>query len=152
GNGHSLPVPATGCSTLDSTVGGTWSKNNGDVIGGDKSVVFNAEIMFPIAEQYGLRGVAFFDMGNSFGASDYASCQSPTGQNTTVPAGGCPPGYTKVNNSVSGSSFGDFRRSVGVGARWLSPFGPLRVELGFPIAKQPHDETSVLGFSVGTQP
>ena len=149
GNGHSLPVPSNGgCSSL----GSDWSKNNGDVIGGNKAVVFNAEIMFPIAEQYGLRGVAFFDMGNSFGASNYASCQSPTGKNISVPSSGCPDGYTKTVNSVSGSSFGDFRRSVGVGARWLSPFGPLRVELGFPIAKQPHDETSVLGFSVGNQP
>jgi outer membrane protein assembly factor BamA len=33
----------------------------------------------------------------------------------------------------------------------MSPFGPLRVELGFPINKKPHDETSVLGFSIGSQ-
>ena len=46
----------------------------------------------------------------------------------------------------------DFRRSVGFGARWMSPFGPLRVELGFPLNKQPGDNTSVLGFSVGTLP
>jgi outer membrane protein insertion porin family len=44
------------------------------------------------------------------------------------------------------------RRSVGAGVRWMSPFGPLRVELGFPLNKQPHDETSVLGFSIGSQP
>jgi outer membrane protein assembly factor BamA len=36
--------------------------------------------------------------------------------------------------------------------RWMSPFGPLRVELGFPLAKRPGDETSVLGFSIGSQP
>jgi len=33
----------------------------------------------------------------------------------------------------------------------MSPFGPLRVELGFPLNKQSHDETSVLGFSIGSQ-
>jgi outer membrane protein insertion porin family len=70
-------------------------------------------------EQYGLRGVAFFDMGSSFSDS---------------------------------FSFNDLRRSVGAGVRWMSPFGPLRVELGFPLSKQPHDETSVLGFSIGSQP
>jgi outer membrane protein insertion porin family len=44
------------------------------------------------------------------------------------------------------------RKSVGVGARWLSPFGPLRVEIGFPLNKMPGDEASMLGFSIGSQP
>lgn len=92
-----------------------------DVIGGDKSVVMNAEVLFPIMEEYGIRGVAFFDMGNAFGDSQ-------------------------------SFSFGDLRRSVGAGVRWMSPFGPLRVELGFPMNKQSHDDTSVLGFSIGSQP
>jgi outer membrane protein insertion porin family len=92
-----------------------------DVVGGDKSVVMNTELLFPIMEQYGIRGVAFFDMGDSF--SDFKNL-----------------------------SFGDIRRSVGAGVRWMSPFGPLRVELGFPLNKRPHDETSVLGFSIGSQP
>lgn len=99
--------------------GDTYTYSAGDVIGGNNSAVFNTELMFPIAEQYGLRGVAFFDVGNAWNG---------------------------------GFNFSDFRRSVGVGARWLSPFGPLRVELGFPLNKLPHDETSVLGFSVGSQP
>jgi outer membrane protein insertion porin family len=92
-----------------------------DVIGGDKAVVFNAELLFPIFENYGLRGVAFFDMGNAFGDSQ-------------------------------GFSFGDLRRSVGGGVRWMSPFGPLRVELGLPLNKKSGDETSVLGFTIGSQP
>jgi outer membrane protein insertion porin family len=92
-----------------------------EVVGGDKAVVLNAELMFPIFEQYGLRGVTFFDMGNAFGGSQ------------TI-------------------SFNDLRRSIGAGVRWMSPFGPLRVELGFPLNKQPGDDTSVLGFSIGSQP
>lgn len=92
-----------------------------DVVGGDKAVVMNTELLFPIMEQYGVRGVAFFDIGDSFGGSQKFS-------------------------------FNDMRRSVGAGVRWMSPFGPLRVELGFPIHKMPHDETSVLGFSLGSQP
>jgi outer membrane protein insertion porin family len=92
-----------------------------DVIGGDKAMVFNVELLFPIFENYGLRGVAFFDMGNAFGYSQ-------------------------------GFSFGDMRRSVGAGVRWMSPFGPLRVELGLPLNKQSGDETSVLGFTIGSQP
>jgi len=109
------PRAPSGCTT-DATTKKTTCTGT-DVIGGDKSAVLNAELLFPVMEQYGLRGVAFFDMGNSFNAFDFA----------------------------------DMRRSVGVGARWMSPFGPLRVELGFPITKKPGDDTSVLGFSVGGQ-
>lgn len=104
--------PSTGCVNSGDTV------KKGDVIGGNKSALLSAEVMFPVMEQYGLRGVAFFDMGNSFD---------------------------------KGFNFGDFRRSVGVGGRWMSPFGPLRVELGFPLNKKSGDDTSVLGFSIGSQ-
>ena len=86
--------------------------------GGDKAVVVNAELLFPIYEQYGLRGVAFFDVGNAFNSFNYS----------------------------------ELRRSVGFGVRWMSPFGPIRVELGFPMNKQPGDDTSVIGFSIGAQP
>jgi outer membrane protein insertion porin family len=96
-------------------------KEDGDVVGGDKQAIVNVEIHFPVAEQFGLRGLAFFDIGQAF----------------------------KESENIS---FSAFRRSVGFGARWMSPFGPLRVELGFPLNKQPGDETSVLGFSVGSQP
>jgi outer membrane protein insertion porin family len=92
-----------------------------DVVGGEKSLVLNAELLFPIMEEYGIRGVAFFDMGNAFGEGE-------------------------------SFNFSSMRRAVGAGVRWMSPFGPLRVELGFPMNKQPDDETSVLGFSIGSQP
>jgi outer membrane protein insertion porin family len=111
------PKEPVTCSKDEST--GKKTCIGGDVIGGDTAAVFNAELLFPVAEQYGLRGVAFFDMGNAF---------------------------------ASGFNFGDLRRSVGVGGRWMSPFGPLRVELGFPLNKKPGDDTSVIGFSVGSQP
>ena len=109
------PRAPSGCDTNGQNCTST------DVIGGDKAVVVNTELLFPIMESYGVRGVAFFDMGNAFSESQ-------------------------------SFSFGDLRRSIGAGVRWMSPFGPLRVELGFPLNKKPHDETSVLGFSIGSQP
>lgn len=96
-------------------------KEGNDVVGGDKQAVLNVELLFPILEQYGLRGVAFFDMGQAFARSETFD-------------------------------LGEFRRSLGVGARWLSPFGPLRVEFGFPLNKKSGDDTSVVGFSLGGQP
>lgn len=125
-NGHDLPLferyfPGGINSVRGFADRSLGPKEDGDVVGGDKQAIVNVELLFPIAEQYGLRGVAFFDVGQAFGSSQ----------------------------SISWS---EFRRSVGMGARWISPFGPLRVELGFPLNKKPGDDTSVLGFSAGNLP
>ena len=111
-NGSTYPPSASGSCNAGDTL------QKGDVIGGTKLTVLSAELLFPIMEQYGLRGVVFVDVGNAYDGS---------------------------------LNFGDFRRSIGFGGRWMSPFGPLRVELGFPLKKLPGDDTSVLGFSVGAQ-
>ena len=116
---RSLGPREPSCVTDNTTSPATVTCSGSDVVGGNTAAVMNAELLFPIMEQYGVRGVAFFDMGNAF---------------------------------ANGINFGDLRRSVGAGVRWMSPFGPLRVELGFPLNKKPGDETSVLGFSIGSQP
>jgi outer membrane protein insertion porin family len=41
------------------------------------------------------------------------------------------------------------RYAVGAGVRWLSPLGPLRIELGLPFNDKPDDETSFVLFSFG---
>ena len=38
----------------------------GDRIGGDKMLLFNAELLFPLAKEQGVRGVVFFDAGNTW--------------------------------------------------------------------------------------
>ncbi|MBI5504909.1 MAG: outer membrane protein assembly factor BamA [Deltaproteobacteria bacterium] len=50
----------------------------------------------------------------------------------------------------AGIDIGEFRYAVGFGMRWLSPFGPLRIELGFPLNKQEGDSESLVLFSFGT--
>lgn len=43
------------------------------------------------------------------------------------------------------------RMSAGVGVSWKSPFGPIRLDLAHPIAKEPYDQTETLKFSFGTR-
>ncbi len=41
------------------------------------------------------------------------------------------------------------RTSAGFGFRWLSPLGPLRLEIGYPLVRREGDDASSLQFSVG---
>lgn len=92
-----------------------------DVIGGSQQLIFNNELIFPIVQSLGVKGVFFSDVGNAFLASE-------------------------------GINFDDMRVSVGAGVRWLSPIGPLRIELGFPLNDQTGDEVQRVQFSFGAPP
>jgi outer membrane protein insertion porin family len=46
------------------TVGPTTSNN--EAIGGDKELLFNFEMIFPIAKEIKLKGLIFFDAGNAW--------------------------------------------------------------------------------------
>ena len=43
------------------------------------------------------------------------------------------------------------RVSVGIGVNWVSPFGPLRLDLAKALVKQKGDDTKLFQFNVGTQ-
>ena len=43
----------------------------------------------------------------------------------------------------------ELRKSIGMGIRWLSPMGPLRIEWGYNIDRQPGDEKSNFAFRMG---
>jgi outer membrane protein insertion porin family len=74
---------------------------NGAFVGGVKENVFNVDYVFPIIKDAGLKGVVFFDAGNSYASNqDY---------------------------------FSKMLMSYGLGLRWNSPMGPLRLEYGFPV-------------------
>jgi outer membrane protein insertion porin family len=49
-----------------------------------------------------------------------------------------------------GIDFGDLRYAAGWGIRWLSPFGPLRIELGYPLNEKKGDKTSLVQFAFGS--
>ncbi|MBI5585583.1 MAG: outer membrane protein assembly factor BamA [Deltaproteobacteria bacterium] len=44
----------------------------------------------------------------------------------------------------------NFKKTVGVGVRWYSPMGPLRLEWGYNIDPKPGEDTSNWDFSIGT--
>ena len=91
----------------------------GQVIGGEQMVQFNFEYIFPmpVYAKAGLKGLVFFDAGNSF--------------NGTLDTG-------------------DLRKSVGLGVRWYSPMGPLRLEWGWNLAPRPGENNSNWDFTMGT--
>jgi outer membrane protein insertion porin family len=40
--------------------------------------------------------------------------------------------------------------SIGVGVNWVSPFGPLRIDLAKALLKQKGDQPKLFSFNVGT--
>lgn len=52
----------------------------------------------------------------------------------------------------TGIEFDQLRMSAGGGVRWLSPIGPLRVEIGFPLNPRKGDQIQNLQFSFGAPP
>ena len=88
----------------------------GDIIGGLTMLTFNADYIFPLMKNVGLKGVLFFDTGNSW---------------------------------ESGYHIGDMRRTAGVGVRWYSPIGPLRLEWGYVLDRKEDESPSRWEFSIG---
>ncbi len=91
---------------------------SGTTTGGVKYGVATAELLFPLYEKMGIRGVLFVDSGNAYNGDDAFD-------------------VTK------------FRSDAGFGVRWNSPFGPLRIELGIPIDREPGEGSSQWQFSAG---
>lgn len=50
---------------------------------------------------------------------------------------------------ADGIDLGKLRYAVGWGIRWLSPMGPLRIEVGYPLDPEVGESSSVVSFSFG---
>src|SRR5229473_133809 len=97
-------------------------------VGGNKELITNWEIEFPLLESAGVRGVVFYDAGNVFSEAENFFQSSQRGG--TLPLG--------------------LFHSVGFGLRWFSPLGPLRFETGFPLTRRPGvDEPYLFEFTIG---
>ena len=84
---------------------------DGNEIGGNKFVQFNAEVRFPLVPQAGAYGVGFFYTGDIYSTEE----------------------DIELDN---------LRESAGLGVRWLSPMGPIRLEYGWILDPQPSDSAS----------
>lgn len=95
---------------------------NGVAIGGASKFIGNVEFIFPLPGSGVDRTVRLFTF------FDYGN----------VFAEGQP------------YKLGDMRYSTGFGLSWLSPIGPLKISMGFPIKRKAEDQTQRFQFQIGT--
>jgi len=147
-----------------------------DALGGKAYYMGRAELEFPLSSKlrsFGLRPSAFVDIGSVWGLTRpnlqnfLGNCiKQGTAATPTAPA--VPPvvipitpgqqcdtagGFTR-NNGFQETFIGNSpkpRLSVGVGVNWISPFGPLRLDLAKALLSQDGDDTKLFSFNVGTQ-
>ena len=98
----------------------------GDALGANSFYAGSAELTFPLGlpKEFGVKGRVFADIGSAFDLD----ASGPTIQDESSP-----------------------RVSAGVGVSWASPFGPVRVDMGFPLIKQSFDKKELFRFSFGTR-
>jgi outer membrane protein insertion porin family len=97
---------------------GTTNPGTDDAIGGTTMLLFNVEMVFPLVKDAGMKGVVFYDAGNTWNDRYYLD---------------------------------DLRQSVGLGLRWYSPIGPLRLEYGYILNRKGlnDDSTGRWEFTIG---
>ncbi len=103
------------------------STNRPFSLGGDKRLVGNAELYFPVpgaGKDKSLRLSAFIDAGGVWGPGDYKGR------------------YEKI-------SLNELRYSGGVAVTWYSPFGPIKLSLAAPFKSQPDDKKQSFQFQLG---
>jgi outer membrane protein insertion porin family len=101
-------------------------------VGGNKQIIANLELEFPIFPQVNIRGVLFLDAGNAYAEgqgllSEHFNSEDPTMKET----------------------FWGLYWSTGFGFRWFSPIGPLRFEWGIPLTRRPGDKDILFEFTIG---
>ena len=119
-----------------------------DSIGATTYAIGTVELNFPLGlpEAFGLEGAVFSDFGTAFGAPEKSSTTATDALCITSAVAPTADG----NCEVVGKKLA-FRASVGAGVIWQSPFGPLRLDVAYPLMKESFDETELVRFSVGTR-
>ncbi|ODU50311.1 MAG: outer membrane protein assembly factor BamA [Thiobacillus sp. SCN 63-374] len=100
---------------------------NDDALGGDKRIIGNAELFFPLPglkDDQSLRMSAFVDAGATFGPND-------------------------IQGRYKDFAFGDLRYSAGIAVLWVSPLGPLKFSLAQPLTSKTGDQEEMFQFTLG---
>lgn len=92
-------------------------------IGGDHLILMNTEFEIPIIPEIGVRFVMFYDAGAAY--TDWANVWT--------------------TNDLQEDRI---RQDYGFGLRWFSPLGPLRVECGIPVDREPGEEPVNCDFAI----
>jgi outer membrane protein insertion porin family len=147
-----------------------------DSLGGRAYYMGRLELEFPVSSglrSLGMRPSAYVDVGSLWNLTTprltnvIATCV-PLATNTTGAAfqitpqnmhdNTCGPtegvnGYSRIPGyqEIFEGNSPKPRVSIGIGVNWISPFGPLRLDLAKAIVKQRGDETKLFSFNVGTQ-
>lgn len=106
---------------------GPRDATNDDALGGKYMLSNTLELSFPMGSQLkemGINGLVFVD-------------------------GGFVTDFKENHPSVIDSK--TYRASVGIGAYWRSPLGPLRFEFAAPVSKAKEDITKIFSFNFGTR-
>jgi outer membrane protein insertion porin family len=90
--------------------------------GGNKAFFVNTEVLFPLIEAMRMRGAVFFDIGNNLDERD----------------------------RVQDLFIRQARYAAGIGIRFNSPLGAIRVDWGFNLNPRENEKFQVLHFSAGT--
>ena len=166
-----IRIPYATDGTLDES-----KQTTTDALGGRAYYMGRLELEFPVSsglKSLGMRPSAFIDVGSLWHVKapsliDARFICSPSATNTsnlitfTSPVADC-----SVDDSgtvhpptdfVSASGFKEVflgnsakpRLSIGIGVNWVSPFGPLRIDIAKALLKQKGDDTKLFSFNVGT--
>jgi outer membrane protein insertion porin family len=87
--------------------------DDGNEVGGDRYFQVNLDLLFPLLKEQGVYGGIFFDTGKVYDDDE------------------------KIEPDP-----GDLRQSAGLGFRWLSPMGPIRLEYGWILDPEDSDSGS----------
>ena len=146
-----------------------------NALGGRAYYMGRLELEFPTSSglrSIGLRPSAFIDVGSLWNITrpaltDIVAICTPISATGglggfTSPVPNCSVDYKGVaHDSALFNSTPGFkelflgnspkpRLSIGIGVNWVSPFGPLRLDLAKALLKQEGDETKLFSFNVGT--
>ena len=99
---------------------------SGDALGGNAYFVATAELRFPVGlpDEYGVLGRTFLDVGT----------------------------LTTIDDSDPGIvDDASIRAAVGVGLNWVSPFGPIQINVAVPLLKEDYDKEEIFQLDFGTR-